>query len=114
MSEQGDVEIVNPKKFNIEFLINEEDKSIEYIIYNIDINGNPESYKQGVFITANGKSGDFTYNLDQFIQNKPEFLTIYQGYSQAKPQEKKGLWFGGKKTKSTRSYNANKTLKNRK
>jgi hypothetical protein len=122
MTDQGEL------KITIDLIIEPTNKDI--IFYRIN---NNENYS-GTFIEPGGQSG-FTQSLNGFFQDPDnskfsKFLTIYQANNQAK---QKTSWFGfpnnyspspsppspkpykgGKKTKSTRSYNANKTLKNRK
>jgi hypothetical protein len=124
MSEQQELRIT------IDLIIEPTNKDI--IFYRIN---NNENYS-GTFIGPGGQSV-FTQSLNTFFQDPnnskfSEFLTIYQANNQA-PQptstsllSKLGNFIkprharvsseqnGGKKTKSTRSYNANKTLKNRK
>lgn len=123
MTDQGEL------KITIDLIIEPTNKDI--IFYRIN---NNENYS-GTFIGPGGKSV-FTQSLNEFFQDPnnskfSEFLTIYQANNQA-PQStsksmvsklgnffKRNAWVsseqnGGKKTKSTRSYNANKTLKNRK
>jgi len=127
MSEQGEL------KITIDLIIELKKKDTIYF----EINGNSSNYN-GTFIGPGGKS-EFTQTLNTFFQNNTEFsefLTIYQANNQAnnqapqptstsmvsnfgnlmKPKYAKvsSEQNGGKKTKSNRSYNANKTLKNRK
>jgi hypothetical protein len=117
MTDQGEL------KITIDLIIEPTNKDI--IFYRIN---NNENYS-GTFIGPGGQSV-FTLSLNEFFQDPnnskfSKFLTIYQENNQAKqPTSMFGNLFkrnapvlpekGGKKTKSTRSYNANKTLKNRK
>jgi len=120
MSEQQELRIT------IDLIINNAPEQKDIIFYRIN---NNENYT-GTFIGPGGQSG-FTQSLNEFFQDPnnskfSEFLTIYQANNQAKQPTSLLNMFGfkknkvlpgktgGKKTKSTRSYNANKTLKNRK
>lgn len=109
----------------------QDDKDI--ITYNID------GRYEGIFIDKDGKLvGSITGDLNKSLINNTTMLGIYKNYleqeqkirQQNKPSISKsmgnqfslirdnlgkGIWKGGsKKTKSKRSANANKTLKNRK
>jgi hypothetical protein len=129
MTDQGEL------KITIDLIINNAPEQKDIIFYRIN---NNENYS-GTFIEPGGQSG-FTQSLNGFFQDPDnskfsKFLTIYQANNQA-PQPTSTSFLsklsklsnlvkprnarvspeqtGGKKTKSTRSYNANKTLKNRK
>ena len=79
----------------------------------------------GTFIDRSGYS-DFTTTFSSILDNHPKkagIINLYNAYDFKahgnQPQKKTFLSkvfgkTGGKKTKSNRSYNANKTLKNRK
>jgi hypothetical protein len=99
----------------------------KYIItYTID--GNYED--EGIFIDKDGKLGNtITGHLNESLKNKTTMLGIYKNYLEQKSPilsniSKQATLFGknfgrtfnggSKKTKSKRSPNANKTLKNRK
>jgi hypothetical protein len=102
----------------------QDDKDI--ITYNID------GRYEGTFIDKDGKLvGSITGHLTESLKNNTTMLGIYKNYLEQKnPSLSKnignqlalaranlgrGIWKGGsKKTKSKRSPNANKTLKNRK
>lgn len=113
------------------YTTNEDGKDIRYAIGGVN-NGIFNFVNEDTFIDKDGKLvGSITGNLIEFLKEKPTMLGVYNKYLEqknpslsknignqlalARANFGKGIWKGGsKKTKSNRSPNANKTLKNRK
>jgi len=95
------------------------------ITFNIQTKQQPSGKAEifGTFMDTRGKS-EFTSDFTSILESHPkkdeifELYNIYRSQQQPQQPKKSSSWFqgtkGGKKTKSRRSYNANKTLKNRK
>lgn len=110
------------------YTTNEDGKDIRYAIGGVN-NGIFNVVYENTFIDKDGKLvGSITGNLIEFLKGKPTMLGVYSKYLEQKnpslskfskmfkstPKVHPERTAGGKKTKSNRSYNANKTLKNRK
>ena len=112
------------------YTTNEDGKDIRYAIGGVN-NGKFNVVNEDTFIDKDGKLvGSITGNLIEFLKEKPTMLGVYNKYLEQKnPSLSKNIGNqlalarknfgkifngGSKKTKSKRSPNANKTLKNRK
>lgn len=78
-----------------------------------------ETFEPLIYNQGQNESKKFQEKLSRFFNRDPNFITNFNAYQNLnKPASGFFSRFksnsGGKKTKSTRSYNANKTLKNRK
>ena len=114
-------------ELTIRIWVNPDDPNDKTIYY--QINDNPEEF----LLKSDGSSGNFQTQLGQIVG--PKFLDIFNDYQSKHtmlhelsstlkskihiPKFSKSAKVypaptGGKKTKSKRSYNSNKTLKNRK
>jgi hypothetical protein len=114
-------------ELTIRIWVNPDDPNDKTIYY--QINDNPEEF----LLKSDGSSGNFQTQLGQIVG--PKFLDIFNDYQSKHTMLHKLSTFkskihipklfsvptkvhpeptGGKKTKSKRSYNSNKTLKNRK
>lgn len=107
-------------ELTIKLSVNPDDTNDKTIYYQINEN------QKEFLINSDGSFGKFQEQLGQIVGNSyytnPKFLEIFNEYkSKSKHtmlssflRQPKTKIEGGKKTKSNRSHNSNKTLKNRK